>query len=69
MKPEFATVTTRGRIVIPATLRHKLGIRKGTRVAILEDKNRLILEPVSPRSIRSLRPPPKTGSVDSSSNL
>ena len=54
MKPEFATVTTRGRIVIPATLRYKLGIRKGTRVAITEDNHRLVLQPITRKYIDSL---------------
>ena len=53
--PQFATVTAKGQIVIPANLRRKHGIRKGTRVAIREDNLRLILQPITDRYIESLR--------------
>jgi len=53
--PQFATVTSKGQIVIPAKLRRKHGIRKGTRIAIREDNLRLILQPITDQYIRSLR--------------
>jgi AbrB family looped-hinge helix DNA binding protein len=55
MKTEFATVTTKGRLVIPSKLRRKYSIGKGTKVAFVEKKNRLILQPLTPKFIRSLR--------------
>lgn len=55
MKPEFSTVTSKGQFVIPAKLRRKLGIRKGTRVAFIEENHRLVLQPLTPAFIRSLR--------------
>ena len=56
MQAEFSTVTSKGQLVIPARLRRKLGIRKGTRVSfLLEDNNRIVLQPVNGRFIRSLR--------------
>ena len=54
MKPEFSTVTSKGQLVIPAKLRRKLGIQKGTRVAITEDNHRLVLQPITRKNIDSL---------------
>ena len=54
MQPEFATVTSKGQLVIPAKLRRKFGIRKGTRVAIVEEDHRIVLQPVTEDFIDSL---------------
>ena len=53
--PQHATVSTKGQFVIPAEIREQLGIRPGTRIAIIRDGNRIILEPVNREYIRSLR--------------
>lgn len=55
MKNAVSTVTTKGQLVIPAKLRRKYSIRKGTQVAFLEEENRLVLQPLTPEFIRSLR--------------
>ncbi len=55
MKTEFSTVTTKGQLVIPAKLRRKLGIRKGTKISLLLENNRLVLQPLNREFIRSLR--------------
>jgi len=55
MKTEVSTVTTKGQLVIPSKLRRKFGIRKGTQVAFMEEDHRLILQPLTPEFIRSLR--------------
>jgi len=55
MQPEFATVTSKGQLVIPAKLRRKFGIRKGTRISIREDNLKLVLQPITDRYIESLR--------------
>jgi AbrB family looped-hinge helix DNA binding protein len=55
MKPEVSTITTKGQLVIPAKLRRKYNIAKGTQVAFVEEENRLILQPLTPAFIRSLR--------------
>jgi len=55
MKTEVSTVTTKGQLVIPAKLRRKYAIRKGTHVAFVEEENRLVLQPLTPEFIRSLR--------------
>lgn len=55
VKTDTATVTTKGQLVIPARLRRRLGIRKGTLVSFTEENGRLLLQPVTPEFIRSLR--------------
>jgi AbrB family looped-hinge helix DNA binding protein len=55
MRTEVSTVTTKGQIVIPSKLRRKYSIKEGTQVAFLEQENRLVLQPLTPEFIRSLR--------------
>ena len=55
MKTEFSTVTSKGQLVIPSRLRRKFGIRKGTRVAFRVEDHHLVLQPLTPAFIRSLR--------------
>ncbi len=55
MKTEISTVTTKGQLVIPSKLRRKYAIKEGTQVAFLEQENRLVLQPLTPEFIRSLR--------------
>jgi AbrB family looped-hinge helix DNA binding protein len=55
MKSAVSTVTTKGQLVIPSRLRRKYGIRKGTRVAMIEEETRIILQPLTREYIRSLR--------------
>ena len=54
METHFSVVTTKGQLVIPAKLRRKHGIRKGTRVAITEDDRRLVLQPITEEFIEGL---------------
>ena len=49
-----ARVTTKGQIVIPATLRRKYGIRKGTRVKIDDDDGRIVLRPATRQALEKL---------------
>lgn len=55
MKPEFSTVTSKGQLVIPSKLRRKHGIRRGTRMAFVEEEGKLVLQPLTPEFVRSLR--------------
>jgi looped-hinge helix DNA binding domain, AbrB family len=55
MAREISTVTSKGQLVIPARLRRKYSIRKGTKVSFIEDEHRLILEPVDSQFINRLR--------------
>jgi AbrB family looped-hinge helix DNA binding protein len=55
MKVEVSVVTTKGQLVIPARLRRRFGIKKGTTVSFLEDEGRIIVQPVTREFIRGLR--------------
>jgi AbrB family looped-hinge helix DNA binding protein len=55
MKIETSVVTTKGQLVIPARLRRRFGIKKGTRVTFAEDAGRIIVQPVTREFIRGLR--------------
>ncbi len=55
MSGKTVTVTSKGQMVIPAPLRRRLKIKKGTRIHIEESGGRLILQPITKDFIRSLR--------------
>lgn len=55
MNIETSVVTTKGQLVIPARLRRRFGIKKGTRVTFIEDNGRIIVQPVTREFIRGLR--------------
>ena len=47
-------VTSRGRIVIPARLRRKLGIKPGTKVCFIEHGSDILFQPITKQYIRRL---------------
>lgn len=51
---ETSVVTVKGQIVIPSSIRRKLGIKKGTKVAFIEQKGKLILQPLDKNYFESL---------------
>jgi AbrB family looped-hinge helix DNA binding protein len=55
MKPETSVVTSKGQLVIPARLRRRYGIKRGTLIAFTEDECRIIVQPVTREFIRGLR--------------
>lgn len=55
MKREFSTITSKGQLVIPSRLRRKYSIKEGTQVVFHEQENWLILQPVTPEYLSSLR--------------
>ncbi len=55
MKIETSVVTTKGQLVIPARLRRRFGIKKGTLITFVEDDGRIIVQPVTREFIRGLR--------------
>ena len=55
MGKEYATVKAKGQIVIPVDIRRKFHIDEGTRVAFLQEGNRLILQPVTKEFIKSVK--------------
>jgi len=40
------TVTTKGQVVIPATLRKKLNLRKGAKLSVSEKDGKIVFEPI-----------------------
>ena len=50
-----ATVKTGGRVVIPLDIRRKFQIDEGTRVAFLEEKGRLFIQPLINEFIDTMR--------------
>ena len=50
-----AIATTKGQVVIPSKLRRKFKIKAGTRIRFIDDGERIILQPVTPEYIHSLR--------------
>ncbi len=55
MASEMSVVTSKGQVVIPAPLRRRMRIRKGTRVAFQQSGTAILMEPITPEYIRSLR--------------
>jgi AbrB family looped-hinge helix DNA binding protein len=51
------TATSKGQIVIPSSVRRKLGIKEGTRIQIelREGANEIILKPITREYVHSLR--------------
>ena len=51
------TATAKGQIVIPSSVRRKLGIKEGTRIQIEvnEKTNQIILKPITREYVHSLR--------------
>jgi AbrB family looped-hinge helix DNA binding protein len=47
MRTYRTTVSSKGQVVIPADLRHQLGLEKGTPANWTEERGRLVLTPVS----------------------
>ena len=47
MEPIYITVSSKGQMVIPASLREELEIEPGTRVAVRREGPELILKPVT----------------------
>jgi AbrB family looped-hinge helix DNA binding protein len=45
--------TEKGQIVIPAALRKKYGIKKGTRIQVYAQDDHIILSPLTPELIRA----------------
>jgi AbrB family looped-hinge helix DNA binding protein len=55
MAIEYATVKAKGQVVIPVDVRRKFQIDEGTRVAFLEERGRLFLQPVTDEFIDSMK--------------
>ena len=51
----YAAVNAKGQIVIPADIRNRFEIRRGTKIAFIEKEGRLLIQPVTDAFIDSLR--------------
>ncbi len=51
---ETSVVTIKGQIVVPAKIRKKFNIKKGTKVAFIEQNGRLIVQPLDKDYFESL---------------
>ena len=58
---EIVTSTVKGQIVIPAHIRRKFGIKKGTRFHVYEQRDRIIVEPIERDPVVEGRGMLKTG--------
>jgi AbrB family looped-hinge helix DNA binding protein len=51
---DAAHVTSNGRVVVPARLRRKYGIKPGTKVCFFEMNGEILFRPITPHYIRSV---------------
>jgi AbrB family looped-hinge helix DNA binding protein len=51
---DTSVVTTKGQIVVPAKIRRKFGIKKGTKIAFIEQNGKLIIQPLDKSYFESL---------------
>jgi AbrB family looped-hinge helix DNA binding protein len=51
---ETAYVTSKGQLVIPASLRKRYGIKAGTKVHFIERDGEIVIQPVTKEFIRSV---------------
>jgi len=55
MASHVTTISTKGQLVIPADIREGLDLKPGTRVAVIREGNRIILQPVNKQLVDELR--------------
>lgn len=49
-----SVVSEKGQVVIPAKIRQKFGIKKGTQVRLYERNGEIVLQPITDEYIRSM---------------
>jgi AbrB family looped-hinge helix DNA binding protein len=49
------TISSKGQLVLPVAYRKRMGLKAGASIRILEDGERLILEPVAKRKARFVK--------------
>jgi AbrB family looped-hinge helix DNA binding protein len=47
--------TIKGQIVIPASLRRKYGIKKGTKIIVLDNGESIVLKPITEQYLQKLQ--------------
>jgi antitoxin PrlF len=53
--PPMATISTKGQLVIPASIRQALGIASGTRFSLTVEGDRIVLRPITAKIVDELR--------------
>jgi AbrB family looped-hinge helix DNA binding protein len=51
---DTSVVTVKGQIVVPANIRRKFGIKKGTKIAFIEQHGKLFIQPLDKSYFESL---------------
>jgi len=51
---ETSVVTIKGQIVVPVKIRRKFGIKKGTKIAFIEQNGKLFIQPLDKSYFESL---------------
>lgn len=51
---ETSVVTVKGQVVVPANIRRKFGIKKGTKIAFIEQNGKLLIQPLNKNYFESL---------------
>ena len=52
-KLNTAKITAKGRLTVPSRIRHRFGIKLGTRINFVEESDRIIFQPVTREYIHS----------------
>ena len=55
MSAYHITMSSKGQFVVPAEVRERLGLEKGTRARLTEEEGRLVLTPLTKRRLREIR--------------
>jgi AbrB family looped-hinge helix DNA binding protein len=50
-----AVISSKGQVIIPAELRARVGLKKGTPATWTEEKGRLVLTPITMQRLREIR--------------
>ena len=51
---DISVVTIKGQIVVPSSIRKKFGIKKGTKIAFIEQNGKLYIQPLDKSYFESL---------------
>lgn len=55
MQVELASVSTKGQVVIPGSIRKKLGISSGSKLMVLTDGENVLMKPIVPPRLEAFR--------------
>jgi AbrB family looped-hinge helix DNA binding protein len=55
MQVELASVSTKGQVVIPGSIRKKLGISSGSKLMVVTDGENVLMKPIAPPRLEAFR--------------